>query len=513
MRKRYVFLALATLAFAAGVWLFSGTGQGNILLASLKDAFFPRPQFQLLAEVDPRTGTVEEGGEIGRKEFGGKRQTNSPPTAAQDPLPRNHNLTAHGEKPEVVQQQSGQPENKLTSRKEPEQFLAAAVAIQDKSKKESIGPCQAKRGGVPAAKVLFNEIAWMGTEHSPQDEWIELRNWENREVDLFGWRVQSADNKFALVIAPHRQVPARGYFLLERSDDRTVPQVAAGEIYEGALRDAGMHLLLLDSACVVVDEIDASGGWEQYGGDRATRRTMERDADLAGWHTSANVGGTPGKRNSHPAAARPSPTEAHYEQRESTAAPPVIASGTTALSMPSTRQDGVARNVVISEVFANAEGSDKGKEFVELYNPTANAIDLTGWKLQKNGKAIATIGSKKEDHTSIPPGGFFLIGCNRYNGAVAADVVRSASLPNTSATLTLYDSEGNEQDHMSYSSAAEGKSWERKAYFGGRCLVPQGDAEDKGNACATGAADDFVVRESPLPQNSASSPEPSEMLK
>ncbi|RMD57412.1 lamin tail domain-containing protein, partial [Candidatus Parcubacteria bacterium] len=292
MGKRSTLLALAALAFAAGLWLFSGTGKENMLLASLKDAFFPRPRFQLLAEVDPRAGEIvrrEEAGEISSSEKGQV----SPERAGAQAAPPSSIPPREGA-PATVRQQKDRQGGSGDLEK-PKTTLPAVAEAQNREKEEDKRPCAAKRGGVPAAKVLFNEIAWMGTEHSPQDEWIELRNWENREVDLSGWRVQSADGKFALVIADHRRIPARGYFLLERSDDATVPQVAAGAIYEGTLRDAGMHLLLLDGACVVVDEINASGGWQQYGGDRATRRTLERDADLEGWHTSANVGGTPGK--------------------------------------------------------------------------------------------------------------------------------------------------------------------------------------------------------------------------
>ena len=50
------------------------------------------------------------------------------------------------------------------------------------------------------------------------------------------------------------------------------------------------------------------------------------------------------------------------------------------ISSSSTQVEAVS-HIVISEVFFSAEGTDKGKEFVELYNPTANDENFDGWSL------------------------------------------------------------------------------------------------------------------------------------
>ena len=41
-----------------------------------------------------------------------------------------------------------------------------------------------------------------------------------------------------------------------------------------------------------------------------------------------------------------------------------------------------ADSVVISELLVNPTGSDSGKEFIELYNPTDSSIDISNWQIQ-----------------------------------------------------------------------------------------------------------------------------------
>ena len=65
--------------------------------------------------------------------------------------------------------------------------------------------------------------------------------------------------------------------------------------------------------------------------------------------------------------------------------------------------------ILISEVMISGLNDDK-EEFVELYNPTGNYIDLTGWYLQRKTKTA-------ENYSSFAPGNLFegkMIGSNDY---------------------------------------------------------------------------------------------------
>lgn len=141
-------------------------------------------------------------------------------------------------------------------------------------------------------QVIFSEIAWAGTGHSAYDEWIELYNGASVPVRLDGWRITGAVN-----ITLKGVIPAKGWFLLERSDDRTVPGVAADQIYRGGLPNRGANLLLLNRKGQPVDRISMADGWQ--GGSAQPRRTMQRvhAGQSALWKSGPD--GVSGARNSH----------------------------------------------------------------------------------------------------------------------------------------------------------------------------------------------------------------------
>lgn len=148
--------------------------------------------------------------------------------------------------------------------------------------------------------VAINEIAWMGTASDYNDEWIELHNNTGTDLQLNGWTLASSDGTPAISLSG--TVPAKGYFILERTDDTTLGAIAANQIYAGALGNASEPLTLTDAAGTVIDQVDA---W--HAGDNSTKATMERiDPEALGtspgnWSTSTEVYaggyGTPAKKN------------------------------------------------------------------------------------------------------------------------------------------------------------------------------------------------------------------------
>ncbi|GAB4135257.1 MAG: hypothetical protein Kow00104_19660 [Rhodothalassiaceae bacterium] len=128
----------------------------------------------------------------------------------------------------------------------------------------------------------------MGTTTSANDEWIELHNVGSSPVELAGWRLVAADGTPDIALSG--TIAAGGYFLLERTDDLSVPGIAADLIYSGALSNTGETLRLQDGTGIVQDSLN---GWPA--GDNASKATMERTA--TGWQTASasyDVGfGTP----------------------------------------------------------------------------------------------------------------------------------------------------------------------------------------------------------------------------
>lgn len=117
--------------------------------------------------------------------------------------------------------------------------------------------------------IVINEIAWMGTQTSSSDEWIELYNTSAQQVDLTGWALNASDGSPQIQLSGI--IAAKSYFLLERQDDNTIPQIPADMIYNGALTNSGESLQLIDNNGNVIDRV---GQW--YAGNSPARATMER---------------------------------------------------------------------------------------------------------------------------------------------------------------------------------------------------------------------------------------------
>ena len=148
--------------------------------------------------------------------------------------------------------------------------------------------------------IVINEIAWMGTKEQWQNEWIELYNPSGSPVLLDEWILKSKDDKLKIKLSG--KIGAQSYFLLERTDDTTVPEIIADQIYSGGLNNNGEHLILLNDTNKVIDETDCALGW--FNGSNETKKTMERltplmlGSDPNNWKTSQKSGGTPRAENS-----------------------------------------------------------------------------------------------------------------------------------------------------------------------------------------------------------------------
>lgn len=140
-----------------------------------------------------------------------------------------------------------------------------------------------------SAEVVISEVAWMGTQRSANDEWMELYNTGDTAVDLTGWQLTAADGSPA--IALEGSIAPKSYFLLERTDDTSVPSVVADLIYTGALGNDGEVLQLTEANGSVVDRVDGSDAWA-IGGDNDTKATLSRSGRT--WITAQ---ATPGQEN------------------------------------------------------------------------------------------------------------------------------------------------------------------------------------------------------------------------
>jgi PKD repeat protein len=132
-----------------------------------------------------------------------------------------------------------------------------------------------------SAQVIINEIAWMGTEASANDEWIELKNTSTSTINISSWVLEAQDGSPKIEL--NGDILAGGFFLLERTDDSSVPAETADQVYSGALSNSGELLMLKNASNIEVDRVDGSNEWV-LGGDKKLKYTLQKSA--SGWVTA-----------------------------------------------------------------------------------------------------------------------------------------------------------------------------------------------------------------------------------
>ncbi len=126
------------------------------------------------------------------------------------------------------------------------------------------------------ASASFSEVAWMGTQNSSSDEWIELYNDGSEAISLSGYTIISTDEK--LKINLKGEIKPNSYFLIERTDDSSVPNIQADLIasFGSGLSNTGETLRILDESGAVVDEIISGNDWKNIGGNSDTKDTPQK---------------------------------------------------------------------------------------------------------------------------------------------------------------------------------------------------------------------------------------------
>jgi len=210
--------------------------------------------------------------------------------------------------------------------------------------------------------MVINEVAWSGTAASASDEWIELYNPTDAAIDLTDWTLTFGEAVIhlgrvegATVEVRRTSIAGGGYYLLERTDDETVPDVEADVLYKGSLPNTGTALVLRDGTGITIDRVDPSeDGWPAGTAADGEPRyaSMERADPLgeaAGWRSNDGVtrngadangdplNGTPGEENSARVIARCAPRVEHHAPMAD-----AVVSGTAVIEWTATDPDGPA---------------------------------------------------------------------------------------------------------------------------------------------------------------------------
>ncbi len=278
--------------------------------------------------------------------------------------------------------------------------------------------------------VIISEVAWSGTAASPYDEWIELYNPSPTDIDLTGWVLVADDGIPNIPL--QGVIRAGGFFLLERSDDNTIQDIPADQIYTGDLNNSGEFLHLKAPDGSDVDTANANQGDWPAGSATPYYESMERrdlvpDSPTAwvsndrihrnGLDADGNpINGTPKQFNSQ-WPPTPTPTETpiptdtptQTDTPTFTPSPSATPTRTSTPTLTATVTPVAPSHLVISE-FRTRGPNGGNDEFVEIFNPTGGDVNISGWTIKKSSGCGSTVTTLLtiNDGVILRPGQHFL---------------------------------------------------------------------------------------------------------
>lgn len=155
---------------------------------------------------------------------------------------------------------------------------------------------------VRPGSIVINEIMWMGSLDNDRDEWIELRNMTDQEVDLSHWRIQhGGKGKNSHIEIPNGySIRANGYFLIvaEKASDTAIligDDLGKDQGYLHVsgmdLSDSGEKLVLAERSGIAIDTVWKNALWPDGWHGIYLHMSMERNDEpgdgtkAVNWHT------------------------------------------------------------------------------------------------------------------------------------------------------------------------------------------------------------------------------------
>lgn len=115
---------------------------------------------------------------------------------------------------------------------------------------------------------------------------------------------------------------------------------------------------------------------------------------------------------------------------------------TTLLSLILMSKSTLAQTILINEIHPNPKGADQGKEWIEIFNPGSNNLNLENYQINLNNK------TKRVFEKMIL----------ESNALLTIDL---SPLPNSKATIKILSPEGKTLDQTYYEKAPTGQSFSR----------------------------------------------------
>lgn len=134
-------------------------------------------------------------------------------------------------------------------------------------------------------------------------------------------------------------------------------------------------------------------------------------------------------------------------------------------------QENIFNNILISEIMAGVDGNSS-YEFIELFNPMANAIDLTGWSIKKKsstGSESTLVSSNRFEGKTIPPNKYFLLANEGGYGSTSSPQVdvfwpKSYTLAYANNAIVIYNANSELVEEVNWTEIPKDQSIERESF-------------------------------------------------
>ena len=302
------------------------------------------------------------------------------------------------------------------------------------------------------SEVMYNPVG--GATY----EFLELLNTGPDIIDLGGYSFEG----ITFVFPAGTRIAAGARLVLANNGNPNAwalryPGVRVGGWFGGSLDNSGERIGLLDARGATVCSVtyDISNGWPlQANGQGYSLELIDPQGDLndpANWRASTTVGGSPGQ----PAGSSPAPL------------------------------------LLINELMAGNGVVTNGStypDWVELFNPGTNSIDLTGWSLSESAdprRFVFTNG------LSLDPGSFVVLWCDAATNTTPG-VHTGFALGRMGESLVLYDPQTNRIDAVSFGPQLTNHSLGRVS---GEWQLAEPTPGAENVPAATGALTNLVLNE------------------
>jgi hypothetical protein len=246
-------------------------------------------------------------------------------------------------------------------------------------------------------KILFAEIKLGGTSYSrgsnndkdPQ-EYILLYNSTDEEIDITNWRIEYAKPTFPKQycdVADWSTVASSSVVSITPLAGSLLPNSFSSPIQRSLTDNAGGSLRLTsndteNNQTIIHDLVgwgaDAPCSYEQPAATPSNSQSLKRfQACSSGLYNSSNnsqdyISNQPPSPYMFNAPLHQSCNSDEEDDNNQQPDPDITVS---------------CEGIIISEVLPNPAGSDTGREFIELHNPTMDFINLIGCTLQLSGSS------------------------------------------------------------------------------------------------------------------------------